>query len=123
MIGGLLLGWALLGCGGDPAMRMTGHDPLPASHPVSGRQAIQLVLHGALLVDVSAEIEFYGRHLRGAYNVPWDELEQRHDELPRDRPLVIYSRDGAHTEEADLFLRARGYDVHVLGHFAAWSGS
>ena len=83
---------------------------------------MRLMLNGALLVDVSDRVTYYGRHVRGAYNLPWDELDRRARELPQDRPIVIYSRDGAHAADADLYLRARGYDVHLLGSFDDWSG-
>ncbi|MEC7519760.1 MAG: rhodanese-like domain-containing protein [Myxococcota bacterium] len=108
----------LLGCGGSiPA---TGHDPLPESHRVSGEQAMRLVISGALLVDVSPHMEYAGRHLEGAINIPITELQDRLHELPRDRPIVVYSRDGEDAPQADLVLRAAGFDVHVLGAFDRW---
>lgn len=115
----LCLGIASVGCAHTPPP-MTGHDPLPESHWVSGEQAVRLVIGGALLVDVSEEVTYYGRHLRGAYNIPYHDLELRMDELPRDRPLVVYSEDGRNASGADLILRANGYDVHLLGSFADW---
>lgn len=93
---------------------------IPDCHPVSGEQAMRLMLNGALLVDVSDRLDFYGRHLRGAHNIPLDELEDRLHELPRDRPIVVYSRDGEGAPEADALLRRAGFDVHLLGAFADW---
>ncbi|MGE0785123.1 MAG: rhodanese-like domain-containing protein [Sandaracinaceae bacterium] len=109
----------LLACGGAE-ISVTGHDPVPDPHRVSGQQAMRLVLNGALLVDVSDRIEYYGRHVQGAFNIPWDELEERTHEIPRDRPVIVYSRDGRHAAESDLFLRSRGFDVHLLGRFENW---
>lgn len=81
---------------------------------------MHLVIRGALLVDVSARMDFYGRHLRGAHNIPLDELDERIHELPRDRPIIVYSRDGEGAPEADLVLRSAGFDVHLLGSFHDW---
>lgn len=110
----------LTSCGGSEGWH-TGHDPLPDSHRVSGEQAVRLVISGALLVDVSDRVSYYGRHVRGAHNIPHDELLGRIEELPRDRPIIVYSRDGSHAAEADLVLRARGFDVHLLGSFDQWA--
>lgn len=114
-----VLVFLLVGCG--PGIHATGHDPLPDSHRISGEQAMRLVIRGALLVDVSPHMDYAGRHLRGAINIPITELQERLEELPRDRPIVVYSRDGADAPRADLVLRAAGFDVHLLGTFARWN--
>lgn len=45
-----------------------------------------------LLIDLRGAEEFAQGHLPYAVNVPAAELETRLDELPRDRPVVIYCR-------------------------------
>jgi hypothetical protein len=54
--------------------------------------SIQGVLdQGGTLVDVRTPGEFSSGHLRGAINVPVDQLEGRLAELgPKDKPLVVY---------------------------------
>ena len=114
-----VLVFVLVGCGSS--IHATVHDPLPDSHRVSGEQAMRLVIRGAILVDVSHHMDYAGRHLQGAINIPITELQERLEELPRDRPIVVYSRDGADAPRADLVLRAAGFDVHLLGTFARWN--
>jgi rhodanese-related sulfurtransferase len=89
---------------------------------VDGDEAVRLVILGALLVDVSDPLTYSGRHVRGAFNLPYDEFERRMEELPRDRPIVLYSHDGRDATAADVVLRAHGFDVHLLGSFEDWGG-
>lgn len=55
---------------------------------------------------------------------PFDELEQRKDELPEDRTtkLAIYCMSGNMSESAAKTLRAMGYDdiVDLRGGMEAW---
>jgi rhodanese-related sulfurtransferase/DNA-binding transcriptional ArsR family regulator len=69
-----------------------------------------------LLLDVRPREEFEHGHLKGAVSIPVDELEQRMDELPRDRPIVAYCR-GAYclfAGDAVELLRARGFNAMRL---------
>jgi rhodanese-related sulfurtransferase/predicted transcriptional regulator len=45
-----------------------------------------------VLVDVRPTDEFEAGHIEGAESIPIDELEQRLDELPRDREVIAYCR-------------------------------
>lgn len=45
-----------------------------------------------VLVDVRPQDEFEAGHIEGAESIPLDELEQRLDELPRDREVIAYCR-------------------------------
>lgn len=46
---------------------------------------------GAMLVDVRTPGEFGSGHLRGAVNIPVDQLHAKHDGLgTKDKPLVVY---------------------------------
>jgi thiosulfate/3-mercaptopyruvate sulfurtransferase len=71
---------------------------------------------GVLLVDLR-EPEAYGRfHLRGALNIPLEELTaQAGTRLPKDTRIVLYSNGTTHAAQAWLQLRHWGWtDVKVL---------
>ncbi|MBI5563275.1 MAG: metalloregulator ArsR/SmtB family transcription factor [Chloroflexi bacterium] len=46
----------------------------------------------AILIDARPEAEYQAGHLPQAISIPLDELEQRLDELPRNRTLIVYCR-------------------------------
>jgi hydroxyacylglutathione hydrolase len=80
--------------------------------------------HGALL-DVRSHAEWAAGHLPGAVNLPLGELEQRLDEVPRARPLIVQCQTGSRAAIAVSLLRARGLaDVFLYtGGFAEWSAA
>jgi ArsR family transcriptional regulator len=70
----------------------------------------------AVVLDVRPEDEFALGHVRGALNIPVDELKRRLAELPRDQEIVAYCR-GAYcvlSFEAVALLRKRGFLVRRL---------
>jgi rhodanese-related sulfurtransferase/predicted transcriptional regulator len=69
-----------------------------------------------VLVDVRPAEEFAAGHIEGARSIPLDALEQRLDELPRDREVVAYCRGPfcAYANEAVLRLRGHGRDARRL---------
>jgi hydroxyacylglutathione hydrolase len=78
-----------------------------------------------VLVDVRSRTEWDGGHLGGALHVPLAFLPDRLDELPRDRPIVVYCRSGARSAIAASLLRASGFaDVaNLRGGIEAWLAS
>jgi rhodanese-related sulfurtransferase len=51
----------------------------------------------------------------GAMHIPLDELRQRLDALPRDRPIVTYCQVGQRGYLATLVLRQAGFEAANLG--------
>jgi hypothetical protein len=43
-----------------------------------------------VLVDVRSQEAFDEGHIPGAISIPWEEMEARYTELPRDREIVTY---------------------------------
>jgi phage shock protein E len=79
------------------------------------------VASGALLLDVRTQEEFAAGHLEGAINIPVQELEERIDELPEGRPLVVYCQSGRRSAKAVELLRAEGHEaIFDLGPMSAW---
>ena len=91
---------------------------------VVSRDEIKKLLKGkAILLDVRPRREFEAGHLSGAINIPFDELQDRLSELPRDRQVISYCRGEycLFADEAAELLRANGFDVACLeGGWPEW---
>ncbi len=87
---------------------------------VDGKRAKQLVAEGAVLVDVRSPDEFAGGHAPGAINIPVQELEKRHSELPEGKAVVTYCAAGVRSKRAADKLRKLGHTVHDLGSLSDW---
>ena len=66
------------------------------------------------LLDVRTAREFDAGSIPGAKHVPLDELRSRLDELPRDRPVVVYCQAGQRAYVATRLLRKVGFDAANL---------
>jgi adenylyltransferase/sulfurtransferase len=60
---------------------------------------------------------------RGAVLVPMDELEARLDDVPRDRPVVVYCRSGQRSLDAAQRLVEDGAErvYNLRGGILAWA--
>ncbi|WP_404362856.1 ArsR/SmtB family transcription factor [Marinobacter sp.] len=89
-------------------------DAAGALEPLSRNALKTAVENGEVtLLDVRPEDEYRSGHLRGAMNIPIDDLEQMLDQLPADREIVAYCR-GPYcvlSHEAVQLLRNRGFRV------------
>lgn len=56
------------------------------------------------LLDVQASADFQKHHLKGATNIPLEELEQRIGDLPAARNIVVYGTDETASFEAGVRL-------------------
>ncbi len=92
------------------------HNVVPAR-----QEAHQLVANGALLLDVRTREEFREHHLKGAVNIPVQELGARIGEAgSTERPVVVYCRSGGRSATAAAMLKAAGYRVVDLGGIHNW---
>jgi rhodanese-related sulfurtransferase len=78
--------------------------------------------NGPLIVDVRELDEFASERIDGAVLVPISSFTARHEELPRDRPLLMICHAGSRSMSATMFLMQRGWpDVrNVEGGMLAW---
>lgn len=76
------------------------------------------------VVDVRTPAEFETVHIRGAYNVPLDTLEEHAAELRAhlDEPLVLVCQSGQRARKAEALLRTAGMErLHLLdGGIQRW---
>ena len=105
----LLFALLTLACSDQPA----------TSAADTGTEAVQWVESGATLLDVRTPAEFASGHVRGAINIPVQELSQRIDEVPAGR-VVVYCQAGGRSARATRTLRATQREVLDLGGIANW---
>ena len=75
-----------------------------------------LLRRGAILLDVRTHEEFVGWHLRGAVNIPAEELDNRLETLARwDTPLLVYSGKDKRSYRAARKLRLHGLEAYDAG--------
>ena len=76
------------------------------------------------MVDVRPKNEFEMGAIAGSVNIPFDELENRNDELlkEKDNPIVLICKMGRNAALAGEKMRSYGYkETHVLqGGISTW---
>jgi rhodanese-related sulfurtransferase len=87
--------------------------------------AVQLMnREKAQVVDVSEADEFATAHIKGARNVPVNELQQRLPEVVKNKtvPLILVCPSGARSRRALGVAKSLGYDKAVVlgGGLKAW---
>jgi rhodanese-related sulfurtransferase len=80
------------------------------------------VPESATLLDVRTVPEFDCGALPGALHVPLEELRERLDEIPRDRPVIAYCKVGLRGYLAERVLRQNGFAKpgNLSGGYTTW---
>jgi len=96
-----------------------------SEEPPRSRDAVEeLLARGDVLVlDVRPVVEYAHGHLLGAVSIPIDDLPQRLEELPRNRPVIAYCRGSfcLFADEAVALLRRHGFEAFRLeGGWPEW---
>ena len=63
-----------------------------------------------LFVDTRTLQEYQADHIPGALQIEWREILERRDELPLDRPIILYCNSGASSAQAMMGLRLAGME-------------
>lgn len=91
--------------------------PLLIGPQVPREDAYKMIqLGSAILLDVRPVEEFNAGHIRGAVNIPLEELERRLGDLPQDKLIVSYCR-GPYCQlsmQASEILHKQGLKVKTL---------
>jgi rhodanese-related sulfurtransferase/glyoxylase-like metal-dependent hydrolase (beta-lactamase superfamily II) len=100
---------------GRPVMRIELIDPSELRKRVEGPEA-------PVVLDVRTADEYEAEHIPGSLHIPYGDLAQRLDELPRERPIATICRGGKRSGLAASILQREGFDdvVHVGRGVGAW---
>ncbi|MEX1001708.1 MAG: rhodanese-like domain-containing protein [Crocinitomicaceae bacterium] len=90
---------------------------------IAPKKAVEAVNSGSIFVDVREPYEVeevaYGvNHL----HIPLGDIQQRMDELPKDKQIIIGCRSGKRSMNACMFLKMQGYESvkNLEGGMIAW---
>ncbi|AFY44081.1 Rhodanese-like protein [Nostoc sp. PCC 7107] len=78
-----------------------------------------------MLIDVREAAEYRSGHIPNAINIPLRTLSQNLDQIPRDRPVVLYCSSGYRSAMGVMTLHLLGYE-NVQGFppsFAGWKNA
>ncbi len=76
---------------------------------------------GDYVLDVRNPDEWEEARIPGVTLIPMEELSERVDEVPTDRPVPVVCRSGNRSLHASSWLRERGVDaINVAGGTLAW---
>ncbi len=89
---------------------LTGFSPLITAGELKAALASRGEAERPVVLDVRNLNEYEASHLRGALNIPVDELRFRLEEVPRDRPLVVHCRSGYRSHLASRILQQNGFE-------------
>ena len=103
-------------------------DPEPAKAPsISAADLDALRQSGAapVVIDVRTAEEYAASHIRGAINVPFDQVAQRIAEVDAPHGVALYCMVGPRARMGGAALLAAGYEkvLHLEGGLAAWQAA
>lgn len=110
--------------GGMPAWERAGL-AVESSALIDAARARDALREGALALDVRERDEYGTGHIPGALHVPLGELARRVDEIPGDRPAVVYCGHGERAASAVSILDRAGHTglMNLDGGIDAWRES
>lgn len=75
-----------------------------------------------LVIDARDAGQFAKGHIPGAINMDWRQVLARRNEIPKDKPVLIYCNTGSLSAQAGFALRVAGWDrVRILqGGMEEW---
>ena len=123
----VILALALTACTASPTA--------PAPAPTSQVEVTQLgpnvdvaTVNGLLgrddvvILDVREQSEYDAGHIPGVTLIPLNDVPNRLNDIPKDKPVIVTCRSGNRSGQAADFLRQQGYtNVHnMTGGINAW---
>lgn len=76
-----------------------------------------------MMIDLRNAPSYQRAHINGAVNIPYEEIDQRVCELPKDKMLVFYCARGGQSMMVCRYLARMGYSVlNVANGIAYYRG-
>lgn len=106
---GLILFLVIFMSMANPSSLSSNEDPTVKLTPE--QQAWDKIKKGALIIDVRTPAEYREGHIKGAVNIPYDQIRSRISELGNDknRDIVLYCRSGRRSGIAKKILEKIGF--------------
>lgn len=64
----------------------------------------------ACIIDTRSPTAFQQHHIIGSINLPYEELDDRIDEIPKDKPVYLYCTIGQRSSYMAMILKNKGFD-------------
>ncbi|KRP37737.1 MAG: hypothetical protein ABS34_01315 [Opitutaceae bacterium BACL24 MAG-120322-bin51] len=76
-----------------------------------------------IFLDVREESELAICHINDALHIPMNEIPERCEALPLDRPLVVFCHHGMRSMNVLHYLESRGFEnvINMGGGIHAWA--
>ena len=74
---------------------------------------------GAMIWDVRTAQEFASGHVKGAVNIPLDQLPGKLNKVPKGKKVVACCLSGGRSGQAVSFLKGQGYEAYNGGGWAS----
>ena len=88
---------------------------------ISAKEFSGLDYSNYTLVDLREPDELIVSRIEGAINIPFSQFATGLDTVPKDKPVIVYCREGDFSEQVAEILAERGYDVtNVEGGYNAY---
>jgi rhodanese-related sulfurtransferase len=78
-----------------------------------------------VVIDVRTPAEYAAGHIKGAVNIPFDEVAKRIEEIDAPGGVALYCMVGPRARKGEEALHAAGYEkvLHLEGGLAAWQAA
>ena len=78
----------------------------------------------AVIIDVRTPKEYQEGHIPDVPLIPLDQLENRLEEVPQERQVLLICRSGRRSSLGTNFLRSKGFEqvYNIEGGMLAWHG-
>ena len=74
------------------------------------------------VIDARDKDQFAKEHIPGSVNIEWRQVLHKRDDIPKNKPVIIYCNTGTLSAQGGFALRVAGYDnVRILqGGYTEW---
>jgi rhodanese-related sulfurtransferase len=98
---------------------------ITAPTEISAAQAYEKFQQGAFFLDVRSQAEWDQGHIAKSTLIPLDELQNRLNELPKDRDIVVVCHSGVRSKEGMTILQQAGFSrmASMTGGLIAWQAA
>jgi len=98
---------------------------MAATERLSAPVAAERLAHGAIALDVRTPAERSEMRLADSIAMPLNRLPEQIDDVPKDRPIVVYCAGGYRSSIAASILQQRGFAAvsEIAGGLTAWEAA